>query len=71
MDYFDNLDRRLRRQFVLVNGGCISGKWLTRGEPVEVNNVNITNTTAQQHSNGAVLGFSQIVVHAKCRPTCN
>ena len=52
MDHFDNLDRRLRRQFVLVNGGCISGKWLTRGEPVEVNNVSITNTTAQKPAMG-------------------
>ena len=54
-----------------MNGGCISGKWVRRGEPVEVNNVNITNTTAQKHSNGDFLGLSQIVVHAKCRPTCN
>ena len=58
-------------QFLLVNSGCSSGKWLPRIEPVEVNNVNMAIATAQKCSNGAALGFSQIAVHAKYRQTCN
>ena len=55
----------------MVNGGCSSGKWLPRSEPVEMNNVNVAIATAQKRSNGAVLGFSQIAVNAKYRETCN
>ena len=35
-----------RERFVLVNGGCSSGKWLPRSEPVDVNNVNMAIATA-------------------------
>ena len=33
-------------RFVLVNGGCSSGKWQPRSVPVEVNNVNMEIATA-------------------------
>ena len=56
---------------VLVNGGCCSGKWLPPSQPLEVNNINMAIATAQERSNGAVLGLSQIAVNAKYRQTCN
>ena len=33
-------------RFVLVAGGCSSGKWLPRSEPADVNNVNLAIATA-------------------------
>ena len=39
-------------RFVLVNGGCSSGKWLPGSEPVEVNNVNMAIARGENRGGG-------------------